>query len=192
MRNSEIDKELHAALTAMDGARVLRLSDDLIALRDEDLEFSAYFIRGMAFEIGGGGLDTDLARAEMCFRRTTTLSEDCYPLLHLVRVLLKQGEPKRNQVLRYIDQARLIEQVPEVHLAYGMYYEASGAELERRQALKHYRRAIFAGRYRGYYGCARVYEKEGKPLIAASFYLMRLFFGPLHYLIHGRRAGSDL
>lgn len=193
MNQDEISVELHAALSAKDGARLLKLSERLLALEIGSRPYeSGYLIRGMAYELGGGGLLKDLQRAEANYRQSAVRTPDSIPFLYLARVLLEQGPSRREEVLRCIDEAKRLRMVPEVHLAYARYYEDGGSSEDFCEARRHYRRAAICGRYCGYFGYSRVLRTQGLNELAVLVDVLRVLLAPINLLLFGRATRRGL
>lgn len=79
-------------------------------------------MRGMAFELDGKDVERDFVRAEKNYRKAATFTPDAITFLYLARVIMKQGEERHPDALRYIEEAASIRMDPEVSLAYVMYY----------------------------------------------------------------------
>ena len=168
---------------------VIALSDELI--RVGEMRDSGYFMRGIAFEYGGDGVDINLDRAIDSYRQAAYLMPDSITFLYLARAHMKKGGEHHKSALRYIEEAEVARKSPMVDVAYARYYE----ELPTPDYVKagsYYLRAAMSGRFAGFFGYSSVSRKLGRKFRALFVDCVRITLGPFLFLILGKKASETL
>lgn len=191
MKHSDIYGKARKALQDNQAQDVLALSEILINSDHAPAHASGYLMRGIAYELGSGGVERDLERAAANYRKAANLSPDAITFLYLARALMKQEGKRHREALRYIEEAKLIRMVPEVELAYAKYYEG-GNDPDYVKARHHYLRAALSGRFAGFFGYAAMSRKMGQKVRAAFVDSLRLVLGPVLLLLLGKQASKTL
>lgn len=191
MKHSDVYGEARKALQSNQAQEVLALSEALIKSDHAPANASGYLMRGMAYELGGNGVERDLERAAANYRKAASLAPDAITFLYLARALMKQGGDQHRDALRYIDEAKSIRMVPEVDLAYAKYYE-DGSTPDYVKAQHHYLRAALAGRFAGFFGYAAISRKMGQNVRATFVDGLWLVVGPILFLLLGKQASKTL
>lgn len=146
---------------------------------------------GLIYEFGGGGVEIDLSKAVEHYRKTAYKIPSSIGYIHLARALMKQGGERHHDALRYIEEAKSIQMVPEVDLAYAKYYEG-GNDPDYARARHYYLRAALAGRFAGFFGYAAMSRKMDQKVRAAFVDGLRLVAGPFLFLLLGKKASKTL
>lgn len=191
MKHANIYHSARQALVERKVGDLLSLAEALISSDHAPAHASGYLLRGMAYELGGDGVEQDLERAAADYRKAATLAPDAIPYLYLARTLMKQGGERHRTALRYIKEAESIRKTPEVDLAYAKYFE-SGQDPDLVKARHYYTRAALAGRFAGFFGYAQVSRRMGQGVRAACVDCLRLVVGPFLFLLLGREASKTL
>lgn len=191
MKHSDVYDSARKALRHSRAEEVLALSETLIKSDHTPAHASGYLMRGMAYELGGDGVERDLARAAESYRKAAYLAPDAITFLFLARALMKQGGDRHREALRYIKEANSLRITPEVHLAYAKYYEG-GSDPDYAVARRYYLRAALAGRFAGFFGYSAMSRKMGQNIRAILVDGLRLVAGPLLFLLLGKKASETL
>jgi len=191
MKHSDVYDCARNALRYSRVKEVLALSETLIKSDHVPAHASGYLMRGIAYELGGDGVERDLERAASNYRKASSLAPDAITFLYLARALMKQGGDRHREALRYIDEARGLRMMPEVNLAYAMYCEG-GANPNYIKARDYYLRAALAGRFAGFFGYSAMSRKMGQNIRATLVDGLRLVTGPFLFLLLGKQASKTL
>lgn len=191
MKHSDVYGRARKALRGNQAKDVLALSETLIKSDHAPAHASGYLMRGMAYELGGEGIEIDLERAAANYRKAASLAPDAITFLYLARALMKQGGERHRDALRYIEEARSIRMAPEVDLAYAKYFE-SGSDPDYVRARNYYLRAALAGRFAGFFGYSAISRKMGQKVRAAFVDGLRLVAAPFLFLLLGKKASKTL
>lgn len=189
MKYSDVYSSARNALRDNQAQDMLALSETLIESDYAPAHAPGYLMRGMAYELGGGGVEVDLERAAANYRKAASLAPEAITFLYLARVLMKQGCGQHREALRYIDEAKSVRMVPEVSLAYAKYYEG-GNDPDYVKAGRHYLRAALAGRFAGFFGYAATSRMMGHHIRAVLADCLRLALGPFLFLVLGKKASK--
>lgn len=154
------------------------------------VDAQGYFLKGLTLEFGVDG-EVDFSGAIKCYRMASHLSRgpDSFPFLGIARVLMKQGPENHGAAFDYIKRASAANHTPEVDLAFATYYEMTEQGLD--LAKHYYLKAAIKGRFAGFFGLAYALRRTGHNVQAVLVDVVRLFVGPMLFIVLGRTARSS-
>ncbi|MBB3275433.1 MULTISPECIES: hypothetical protein [unclassified Pseudoxanthomonas] len=191
MKHSDTYNDARNAIRSNSAKELLALSETLINSDHTPSHASGYLMRGIAYELGGDDVESDLERAAANYRKAASMVPDAITFLYLARALMKQGGERHREALRYIDEAKSLRMVPEVNLAYAKYYESSDKP-NYAKARHYYLHAALAGRFAGFFGYASMSRKMDQKARAILVDGLRLALGPFLFLLLGKQASKTL
>jgi|688.fasta_scaffold314232_2 TPR repeat protein len=191
MKYSEILDRADKAIANGEIAELLSLCENLIGCDDESVRPSGYLLKGMAYEIGGDGVEQDFEKAVSYYRQSAYLQPNAMAYVFMARAMMKKGQESYSSALRHLKEAEKMKYVPELDIAFGMCYEGS-PEPNYPLAKKHYLRAAMRGRFHGFFGYSSVSRKMGQRARAYLVDFIRVLIGPFLFLIFGRSASSGI
>lgn len=191
MKYTEILNLAEKAIAEERIAELLSLCEILIDSEDESVRPSGYMLKGIAYEIGGDGVDQDLEKAVGYYRQAVYLQPNAMTYVFMARASMKKGADSFASALHYLKEAEKLSYVPELDIAFGMCYE-NQPEQDLGLAKKHYLKAALHGRFHGFFGYSSVCKKTGqygRALLADS---VRIVIGPILFLLLGKKASSGI
>ncbi|WP_147455593.1 hypothetical protein [Solilutibacter pythonis] len=189
--NSEAMRRAQDAFHDWKASIALAALEEVLQVEGSPDDAAAYLLKGLIFEFGGEGVQVDLAKAVENYRAASYLigGLGLIPFLYLARALMKQGVGSYPEAFKYIREASGVRHSPEVDLAFAEYYEV--AESKPALAKKYYLRAAAKGRFAGFFGLASVLRKEGHKVQALMVDVVRIFLGPILFILLGRAARAN-
>lgn len=151
---------------------------------------AGYLLKGLIYEFGGDGISIDLVKAIESYRSASNIihDSDSIPFLYLARALIKQGPGSYSSAFKCMQRASGACHTPEVDLAFASYYELT-ENLD--AAKKYYTKAMFNGRFAGFFGLSSVLRKKGNKFQAALVDSCRIILGPFLFIFLGRKARAS-
>lgn len=191
MKYSKVLDLADKAIADRKTSELLRLCENLIGCGDESIRPSGYMLKGMAYEIGGDGIEQDFEKAVSYYRQSAYLQPNAMVCVFMARATMKKGQESYPSALRYLKEAQSMKYVPELDIAFGMCYEGS-PEPNYRLAKRHYLKAAMHGRFHGFFGYSSVSRKMGQRARACAADFLRVLIGPLLFLVFGRSASNGI
>jgi tetratricopeptide (TPR) repeat protein len=191
MKFAEIYDLADRAIAEGKCSELLLLSEKLISSGDESAYPSGYMLKGMAYEIGGDGVNQDFEKAISCYRQAAYLQPDTLTYVSMARAMMKQGPDSYSSALKYLNEAKNSKYAPELDIAFGQCYE-SAPKPDYELAKTHYLRAAVRGRFHGFFGYSSVSRKMGQQGRALLADCVRVAVGPFLFLLLGKRASGGI
>lgn len=175
------------ALSKGQALDALSLANEFQASGDKADHVSAHICKGLIYEHGGEGLPADLDRAMQHYRQASLVLRDQTTFCDMARATMKKGPAYFEEGLKYLQEARSIQDGPEVDLGFAEYYK-SRPEPDYPLARRYFARAARAGRFMGFFGYAEVSRRMGQNARALMVDALRLVLGPFIALLIGSKA----
>ncbi len=190
MNTSKALKEAQEAFHARKASDSLKALEFVLREGESTNDAAGYLLKGLIYEFGGDGVSIDLVKAIESYRAASNRihNSDSIPFLHLARALMKQGPESYPPAFKYMQQASAARHTPEVDLAFASYYELT-ENLD--AARKHYMKAMFNGRFAGFFGLSSVLRKSGNNFQAVFVDSCRILLGPFLFLLLGKKARAS-
>lgn len=167
--------------------QALRIADELTASEDEVVVISGHICKGLIYEYGGDEVPVDLERAMQHYRRVALVVRDATTYCDMARATLKQGPSHSGQALKYLQEARSLQDSPEVDLGFAEYFK-SRPDPDYPRSRGFFLRAALHGRFMGFFGYAEVSRIMGQNGRALAADCVRLLLGPFIALLIGSKA----
>ena len=123
MRFSEIYAQADKVGTDGKASELFLLSEELINSDYEPAHPAGYILKGMAYELGGDGIDQNFERAVSCYRESAYLEPTAFAYVAMARATMKKGPESNALALKYLHEAETTKYIPEIDIAYAMCYE---------------------------------------------------------------------
>lgn len=136
---------------------------------------------GLVHEYGGDGIQVDLDRAVMHYRRAAYDLRDGLSWIHLASALRKSGDV--DGAAKALSEANEYSWTGDHHLAFARYEHQRGNPASARH---HYLAAAVRVRFGGFFGLASVLRETGRHCRALGVDVIRLCLGPAAWMLFGR------